>query len=50
MISTPTAMMISAMTIVVMRSILTRWFLSFLWLANFSLIMIRKPETESVRL
>ena len=49
MIWTPTAMMMSAMRIVVVRSIFSRRSRNFLWLAIFSLAMIRAPEIASMR-
>ena len=49
-ISIPIAMMMREIIIVVVRSILARLSENFLWAANFSLIIMRNPETESVRL
>lgn len=49
-ISAPTTIIISAIIIVVNRSIVVRYFISLWWAANFSLTMMRNPETESVRL
>ena len=50
MISPPTAMIMSAMMMVVMRSIDTLCFDSLRLEAIFSQMMMRKPDTESVRL
>ena len=46
----PVMMMIRAIIIVTIRSILSRWLTHFLNFASFSLIMIKNPETESMRL
>lgn len=50
MIWAPTAMMISAMIVVVTRSILARWAESLWWPASFSLTIIIMPEIASVKL
>ena len=50
MIWAPTAMIISAMIIVVTRSILARWAESLWWPASFSLTIIIMPEIASVKL
>ena len=49
-ICTPTAMMMKAIIMVVMRSILARWAVSLWWEASFSLMRIMKPARESIKL
>ena len=49
-ISTPTRMIMSAIIIVVKRSMRARYLENLWWAASFSLMMIRKPDMESVRL
>ena len=46
----PAAIIIRAIIMVVMRSIFSRFSLNFLDLANFSLIITRKPEIASIKL
>lgn len=48
--SIPAAMMMSAMIMVVVRSIFSRRAVNFFELAIFSLMTMRKPEIASIRL